>query len=288
MYPTIRRLTAVTLLMLTSLGGQILAASDSPLPDAMAVPGGVAHVLLPIDSPHPPAAYFGKHRLWVQSTQGTQYQSQAPWIALVGIPLDTQKGPQHISVGNQSFAFEVATKQYREQRLVIKDKRKVNPNKLDMDRINSEKVRMLSALASWSEPETTIGRFQRPAPGPFSSPFGLRRFFNDQPRKPHSGLDIAAAKGTPIRAPAPGVILDAGDYFFNGRNLILDHGRGLISMYSHMERIDVNIGDRISTGDLLGTVGNSGRVTGPHLHWTVSLNNARVDPLLFLEPAQRE
>ncbi len=289
MYPSLRQLTAViaaTLLLLISLGSPLLAANDTQLPGPLAVPGGVAHVLLPIDSATPPTAYFGNHRLWVQSTLGTRYQAQAPWLALVGIPLETPVGAQQIDVGKQAFAFVVAAKQYAEQRLIIKDRRKVNPNPLDMERINSEKTRMLSALAHWSEPELMISRFQRPAPGPFSSPFGLRRFFNDQPRKPHSGLDIAAAKGTPILAPAPGVILDAGDYFFNGRNLILDHGRGLISMYSHLERIDVQIGERISTGDMLGTVGNSGRVTGPHLHWTISLNNARVDPLLFLDPAQ--
>jgi murein DD-endopeptidase MepM/ murein hydrolase activator NlpD len=146
---------------------------------------------------------------------------------------------------------------------------------------------MLAALASWSEPSQTITRFQKPTPGPYSSPFGLRRFFNDQPRKPHSGLDIAATTGTPIVAPAPAVVMDTGDYFFNGRNLILDHGRGLITMYSHMDRIDVAVGDTVNTGDQLGVVGSSGRVTGPHLHWTVSLNNARIDPMLFLLPNAR-
>lgn len=286
MHPMLHPLIVV-LLILTSLNGRLMAATESTLPDSLVVPGGIAHILLPIDSTTPPAAYLGEQRLLVKSTQGTRYQQQAPWLALVGISLDTATGPQHIHVGKQSFAFVVTDKAYREQRLVIKDKRKVNPQKLDMERINTEKARMLGALASWSEPATTVTRFQRPAPGPFSSPFGLRRFFNDQPRKPHSGLDIAAAKGTPILAPAPGVILDAGDYFFNGRNLILDHGRGLISMYSHLDRIDVSVGDQINTGDLLGSVGSSGRATGPHLHWSVSLNNARVDPMLFLEPGAR-
>lgn len=289
MHPIIRPLIITLLIVtgLTGLTGRLMAQTGAPFPDALAVPGGVAHVLLPIDSTEPPAAYFGRHRLLVQRTQGTEYQQQAPWLALVGIPLSTAAGTQQISVGSQSFTFEVTAKQYREQRLVIKDKRKVNPNPLDMKRIGAEKTKMLGALASWSQPKDTTTRFQRPAPGPYSSPFGLRRFFNDQPRKPHSGLDIAAAKGTPILAPAPGVVMDAGDYFFNGRNLILDHGRGLITMYSHMERIDVKVGDQVRTGDRLGTVGSSGRATGPHLHWTVSLNNARVDPMLFLDPQQR-
>ncbi|MEH6651756.1 MAG: peptidoglycan DD-metalloendopeptidase family protein [Motiliproteus sp.] len=276
---------ALSCLLILALGSNVQADTGSPLPDASPVPGGIAHLLLPIDSFQPPEAYLGKKRLLVRSTEGTRYQQQAPWLALVGIPLSSKPGPHAISVGEQQFEIEVGTKEYREQRITIKNKRKVNPNSLDMERIGREKKKMLAALASWSEPTVTVTRFSSPAPGPYSSPFGLRRFFNDQPRKPHSGLDIAASQGTAIVAPAPAVVMDAGDYFFNGRNLILDHGRGLITMYSHMEQIDVAVGDRVDTGEKLGTVGSSGRVTGPHLHWTVSLNNARVDPLLFLRPA---
>jgi murein DD-endopeptidase MepM/ murein hydrolase activator NlpD len=142
---------------------------------------------------------------------------------------------------------------------------------------------MLDALGNWRPSAQPVTRFNLPAAGPYSSPFGLKRFFNEQPRAPHSGLDIAAPKGAPITAPAPGLVTAAGDYFFNGRNLILDHGFGLITMYSHMERIDVRVGDRVESGTQLGTVGSSGRATGPHLHWTVSLNNVRVDPALFID-----
>ena len=276
---------AIGCLLMLTVGGNVQAATTSPVPDSSPVPGGVAHLLLPIESLQTPEAYLGKKRLLVRSTEGTRYQQQAPWLALVGIPLSSKPGTHAVNVGKQQFEFEVDAKEYREQRITIKNKRKVNPNSLDMARIGREKTKMLAALASWSEPPVTVTRFSSPAPGPYSSPFGLRRFFNGQPRKPHSGLDIAASQGTPIVAPAPAVVMDAGDYFFNGRNLILDHGRGLITMYSHMEDIDVAIGDRVDTGDRLGTVGSSGRVTGPHLHWTVSLNNARVDPLLFLLPA---
>lgn len=280
-------LALLTLLLNLGLLSSTLQAQPLTMPDHSSVPGGVALIPLPNDSARAPEARYGKHRVLVVPSADTKYANQAPWVALVGIPLSAKPGSHQLKVGDDSLSFEVVDKHYREQRLVIKNKRKVNPNKLDLDRIGKEKKKMLAALGNWDDSSLTVIRFARPAKGPFSSPFGLKRFFNDQPRKPHSGLDIAAPKGTPIVAPAPGLVTDTGDYFFNGRNLILDHGQGLITMYSHMDRIDVEIGQRVELGQQLGTIGNSGRVTGPHLHWAVSLNNVRVDPILFLYPDLR-
>jgi murein DD-endopeptidase MepM/ murein hydrolase activator NlpD len=118
--------------------------------------------------------------------------------------------------------------------------------------------------------------------GRLSSPFGLRRFFNGQERNPHSGLDFAVPAGTPIKAPAAGTVVLVGDYFFNGKTVFLDHGQGFVSMFCHMSAIDVKVGDEVPRGGVVGKVGATGRATGPHLHWNVSLNDARVDPAIFI------
>ena len=253
----------------------ILPLMAQALPRHQPVPGGIALIPLgPAAKPRPQVRYR-KQPAMVQAIDGQ-------WTAIIGIPLGVKPGTQHIQVGQQTLGFQVAAKDYPTQRLTIKNKRKVNPNEQDMQRIRRERRRINRAWRQWTATDTVPLSFTLPVQGPMSSSFGLRRIFNGQPRKPHSGMDIAAPQGTPITAPAAGTVIETGDFFFNGNSVFLDHGQGLISFYCHMERIDVRLGQRVQAGDTLGTVGMTGRVTGPHLHWSISLNDARVDPALFL------
>ena len=253
-------------------------ADANELPIESNVPGGV--VVVPIKSKDRPKAFFYDKKVMVIG------KSQ-DWKAIVGIPLKIELGEHKLKVVSNSaeanYLFEVVDKDYEAQYLTIKNKRQVDPNKEDMLRISKERKLISKVKTNWREINNIPLRFIKPAKGPFSSSFGLRRFFNNQPRNPHSGLDIAAEKGTPIVAPAAGVVTNAGDYFFNGKTVFLDHGQGLITMYCHMEKINIKEGDSVNVNDVLGTVGSTGRVTGAHLHWSVILNNTTVEPLLFLK-----
>lgn len=246
------------------------------LPQEARVPGGV--VLLPLDGAETAQVYYGDRRVMVLDTDNGRF-------AIVGIPLDAKPGRHEVEIRSddtRTVAFEVHDKEYEVQRITLSDDRMVSPPPRDQERIIREASRINAAFTHWSD--EVVGRlpFSLPATGRESSGFGLRRYFNDQPRRPHSGLDIAADTGTPIHAPAKGRVINTGDYFFNGKTVFIDHGRGLITLYCHLDEIHVEEGDIVARGDQLGTIGETGRVTGPHLHWTVSINNARVDPKLFL------
>ena len=268
----------LSFLISTCLAIAFSFVNANELPDELNVPGGV--VIIPINSKDRPKAFFYDKRVLVIG------ESQN-WKAIIGIPLKIELGEHKLKVVSNgveaNYLFEVVGKAYEAQYLTIKNKRQVNPNKEDMLRITRERKLISKAKINWREIDNVPLRFIKPAKGRFSSAFGLRRFFNNQPRNPHSGLDIAAKTGTPIVAPAAGIVTNAGDYFFNGKTVFLDHGQGLITMYCHMENISVEEGDIVDVNDLLGTIGSTGRVTGAHLHWSVILNNTTVEPLLFLK-----
>ncbi len=254
-----------------------VAANDLPQP--LSVPGGVA--LLDLGpSPQAPEVRFEAERVLVVG-------DPSGWTAIVGIPLKAAPGTREVVVQRdgaeaQRVPFTIEAKRYAEQHLKV-PKGKVDLSKEDLERYQRERVHLAQVAATHSAALPERLRFLQPTDGPRSSSFGLRRFFNGQPRNPHSGMDIAAPQGTPVVAAAPGRVIDTGDYFFNGKTVWIDHGSGLLTMYCHLSAIDVATGDVVQAGQRIGAVGATGRVTGPHLHWSVSLNRSMVDPALFLE-----
>ena len=261
-------------LFLLALSFSVLAVN---LPRQAAVPGGVVIVPLVVMSEEKPDVTYNKQQVMV-------IKKESQWLAIVGINLHAKIGIQRLRIkseGKISHAlFEIEDKAYPTQHIEIKNKRKVNPTNYDMTRINAEKSKINAALTHWMEGDVTMN-FAWPIEGRVSGLFGRRRVFNGQARKPHSGMDIAAPIGTPIHSPADGVIRDTGDYFFNGNTVFIDHGQGLITLFCHLDKIGVKAGQVIKQGEIIGTVGMTGRVTGPHLHLGVSLNNSRVEPRLF-------
>jgi murein DD-endopeptidase MepM/ murein hydrolase activator NlpD len=258
------------------------AVEVTSLPTGSNVPGGVAIIETAMTATQ---GHYRDDKIMLVEFEGAQY-------AVIGIPLNAALGEHSLILENAdgnlvTRYFTVQDKLYVEQRLTITNQRQVNPNNDDMVRINRESAEMNRAFSSWDETLQPVFTMRAPVEGVRSSSFGLKRFFNEQPRAPHSGMDIAAPEGTPIYAPAPGVVRATGEYFFNGNTIILDHGHGLITLYCHMNTIDVVPGTRVETGEQIGKVGQTGRVTGPHLHWSINLNNVRVDPALFIQDLQR-
>ena len=243
------------------------------------VPGGVAVVDLGNANQAPTATYQGKPVLVVK-------EQDASWLAIVGVPLTVKPGSQRIvakdAKGTRNLDFVVGSKKYPEQRITLKNQRQVNPDPDDLKRIEGELAVQLKAYRSFTPGTPSNLLLDKPVAGPLSSKFGVRRFFNGEERNPHSGLDFAVPAGTPIKAPAAGKVILTGNYFFNGNTVFVDHGQGFISMFCHMSKIDVKVGDVVPRGGVVGKVGSTGRATGPHMHWNVSLNDARVDPAIFI------
>jgi len=276
MKKTPRPLAALALALAT------LGVGAVELPREHRVPGGVATIALGASAEPPSVRVDNRPVLVVKD--GTQ------WTAVVGIGLGAAPGPMTLQVqrsshaqSNESLRLEIAPFRYAEQRLKVAPG-KVDLSKADLARYERERVHLAAVAATFSETPPQTLRLLQPTPGARSSSFGLRRVFNGQSRNPHSGMDIAAASGTPVIAAAAGRVIDTGDYFFNGNTVWLDHGGGLLTMYCHLSAIDVKPGDTVAAGERIGAVGATGRVTGPHLHWSVSLNRAMVDPGLFLTP----
>lgn len=244
-------------------------------PEQAPRPGGIVLIDLgPASAPAPTVRFEGKRVLVMRDAD--------TWKAVIGIPLDQEPGDIMVSSGNSLIGVEVSDHAYAEQRLTVKNQSYVTPDQEQLDRVGGERKIIDGALNKFRDVPIQNIELAAPVNGPRSSSFGLRRFFNDQPRSPHKGMDIAAASGTPILAPANGVVTATGNYFFNGNTVILDHGQGYVTMYCHLSEIAVENGQQVTTSEVIGAVGATGRVTGPHLHFGTYLNGTAVDPAILL------
>jgi murein DD-endopeptidase MepM/ murein hydrolase activator NlpD len=271
------RLPVALLILLGGATGQLPAEEGiARIPfKASPTPGGIALVPIGGTERAPRATYRGERVLLRRSGTG--------WLAVVGIPLSAKAGPDTVEVDGHGVPFTIKPKRYPEQRLRLENKRQVNPNAEDEARIAREMALMTPAWKACPEGLLPSLRFRQPTAGALTSSFGLRRVFNGEARAPHSGLDIKAPSGHAVRAPAAGVVVLTGDFFFSGNAVFLAHGEGVVSLFAHLSKIAVKQGELVQPGDLLGEVGKTGRATGPHLHWSLSFNNARVDPRIFLQ-----
>jgi murein DD-endopeptidase MepM/ murein hydrolase activator NlpD len=276
--PAVRTALALMGLSPALVGSSPAWALGFDLPHENAVPGGIKIIRLNSTGPAMPYVDADGHRALV-------VQDGASWVAVIGIPLSAPLGMRQVIVrgtnGREEVEFPVGKKQYATQTLKVAPAL-VNLSAANLARVNDEKARIEHALSRWTETPPESLRMPQPVPGARSSSFGSRRIFNGESRNPHSGMDIAAPSGTPVQVPIAGTVVDTDEYFFNGNTVFVDHGRGLISMYCHLGAVDVKPGQRLAAGTRIGAVGMTGRATGPHLHWGLSLNRAWVDPELFL------
>jgi murein DD-endopeptidase MepM/ murein hydrolase activator NlpD len=209
------------------------------------------------------------------------------WAALVAIDLDTKPGRYGVELfgvdrdGKHlagSSVLAVAAKKFPTRRLMVEEKY-VSPPADVLARIEAERERVNGIFAATTPERLWQGPFLLPVPGSVISGFGKRSVYNGRPRSPHAGVDFRGAAGTPIRAPNAGIVVLAANLYYSGNTVILDHGLGLYSYLGHMSHFSVREGDRVQSGDIVGKIGATGVVTGPHLHWTVRLIASRIDPL---------
>lgn len=257
------------LTLLLVFAGTVATADD------LAWPGGVAWVDLGPAAGEAPVVEFNGKRVLVLNDDGH-------WRAVVGVPLSAEVGRASVTLADGSaLAFDVRDHAYLEEHLEVAQSY-VSLSEENLARYQRERKVIDAALNNWRDVPLAEVALNSPVEGPRSSSFGKRRFFNDEPRNPHTGMDIAVPEGTPIAAPRGGVITETGDFYFNGNTVFIDHGQGLVTMYCHLSEIGVEKGQTVDTGEMIGLVGKTGRVTGAHLHFGSYLNGNAVDPALLL------
>ena len=266
----------------------VMAAAPAPrisLSPARAPQGSV--VVVTVTSPAPlesPVLVDGERRIRLEPAGAGR------WAALLGVDFEAAPGGRTIRVEGDAAdgrkvavpaELRVVSRKFAVQRLTV-DPKFVEPPPEEKERIERDRAAFARAFASSVPGRLWSGSFRRPTEGEIRGNFGARRVYNGRTRSRHAGLDVAAASGAPVRASAGGRVALAGDFYFSGGSVVLDHGDGLFTMYFHLSRLDVKDGDVVAAGQRIGAVGATGRATGPHLHWAARLLGARVDPAALL------
>lgn len=210
------------------------------------------------------------------------------YAGLAAIPLSAAPGTGSLAVAwvengqphSRTVPFRIAAGKYGEERLKV-DPRHVRPSAADLERIRRDQDILKRLYASGSATRLWEDGFGLPVPGDVNGPFGTRRVFNGELRSQHSGVDFRAKTGDPVHVSGTGVVRLAEDLFYSGNAVIVDHGTGVFTSYSHLSRIQVSVGQRVERGQVIGLIGATGRATGPHLHWGVKVNSVSVNPLTF-------
>jgi len=211
-------------------------------------------------------------------------QRKTDWYGFVSADLKANPGKYHALIkmhpsgSKKDIEIRITEKKYGVRRLTL-PKKMVDLDAQTLKRVRKEsgKMKMLW-VAPFAEP-LWEGPFVRPVPGEVIGPFGRSSIINEQPRSPHSGVDLRSKRGTPIKTMNNGMVALVGDHFFTGLTVVIDHGGGIQSMYFHLDEILVEMNQRVTKGEVIGLVGSTGRATGPHLHLGVRVNGARIDPL---------
>ena len=231
----------------------------------------------------------GKRIPMAPGTQDGNYEG------LIAIDMDGRPGVYKVKITGTSgdrrvhsntTVLEVKKADFGTQRLTLPSSM-VDLDRKTLARVNRESRRLQALFQGFRDERLWQGAFIRPVAGEITSPFGLRRVINNQPRSPHSGVDIRAPQGTPVKACNRGFVALVDELFFSGKTVVIDHGWGTFSMYFHLAETHVQEGDRVKKGDVLGRVGSTGRSTAPHLHWGIKINGARVDPLALIRSTER-
>ncbi len=249
--------------------------------------GGISVITIQtVQREHPIVSWLTKQVYLVPDSSETR------WQGFLAVDLKERPGRYEATVSinpslpEMKVEVEILTQDYGIGRLTL-PKHMVELDDETLQRVSKEQKNMNGL---WEKPHPTPlwnGRFLRPVPGEIISPFGTGRIINGQPRSPHSGVDLRGQTGTPIKVINHGKVVLTDDYFFSGKSVVVDHGGEILSMYFHLEKILVHNGEIVEKGQVIGLVGSTGRASGPHLHWGIRLNGARIDPVKFIELSQQ-